>query len=398
MGMLRFAANYILPISQPPIKNGIVETDDDGRIIRIIDPQTIKGELNRTQFFNGVIVPGFVNSHCHIELSHLKGAFRKKTGITGFIDAIIRYRAHDNDVITKAISDAITLMRSEGTVAVGDICNTTDTLQPKKKGQLLYRNFIELFGINPEIATSSFSNTKQVLEQFTHAEIPYTSITPHATYSLSKTLWNLLRPMLQSGIGPVSIHYGESKAEYDFLKSDSGSLKERYTKANIPYIPSINQSPEIVVKNHIPNNRELILVHCTFSAPDELKSLERHFKKLTVVTCPESNLFIENSLANLPAFAAAGLTIAIGTDSLASSDSLSMLNQINLILNRYPSLPFTEVLRWATLNGAEALGFSNTIGSIEPGKSPGLNLITNFDFSNFKPTANSKVIPLLPCG
>ena len=122
--MKRFGANYIFPVCGPPIRNGIVETNNTGEILRIIETDSVFREIHYTQFFNGVIVTGFINAHCHLELSHLKGLKVKKPGIAGFIEAVTEQRESSQENISKSIYDAINQAYTSGTVAVADISNS----------------------------------------------------------------------------------------------------------------------------------------------------------------------------------------------------------------------------------------------------------------------------------
>ncbi|HDP75563.1 MAG TPA: hypothetical protein ENN49_06790 [Bacteroidales bacterium] len=388
--MKRFGANYIFPVNKPPIQNGIIETDDNGIIIRIIEPNSDFQEIHSTQFYNGIIVPGFVNSHCHIELSHLKGLKPSKPGIAGFIEAVTNQREVSQEIISKSITNAISQAQLSGTVAIADICNTTSTLPLKLKSDIYFHNFIELFGINPATAEATFGNGLKIYSEFKKHFPESTNLTPHSTYSLSKPLWNKISNHLSEvPLGITSVHYGESMAEYDFLATGSGPLFHRYSNANIQFIPPKGQSPYSVIIQNIPKHTKTVLVHATFAELEELKSLNGWFNQLTLVTCPESNLIIENTLPKLDKFESNGLDIAIGTDSLASASSLSLLNQIMIILNHFPAIDFQTVLRWATINGAKALNIDKKYGTLEVGKKPGLVLIEQFDFSNMRPTDKS---------
>lgn len=388
--MMRYGANYIFPVNKPPIRNGIIETDDNGVIKRIIEPNSDFQEIHSTQFFNGIIVPGFVNTHCHLELSHLKGLKPKKSGIASFIEAVTSQREISEEIISKSISNAIDQAKLSGTVAIADICNTTSTLPHKLKSDIYFHNFIELFGINPTSAENTFDNGLKIFSEFKKQFPESTNLTPHSTYSLSESLWNKISNYLSAVPGGIaSVHYGESMAEYEFLANGSGPLFQRYSNANIPFIPPKGQYPFSVVTRNIPRNTNILLVHATFAELEEIKSLTKWFNHLTIVTCPESNLLIENSLPKLEKFFLNGFEIAIGTDSLASVSSLSMLNQIMIILNHFPSIDFQTALKWATINGAKALYLDKTLGTLEVGKKPGLVLIDHFDFTNMRPTGKS---------
>lgn len=393
--MRRFSANYIFPVTTSPIKNGIVEVDNNGEIISIVDPGRAFKEIHSTEFHNGVIVPGFVNAHCHLELSHLKGQIKSGLGIAGFIKAVTECRVNDNDVIVKAIQHAIREIEITGTVAVGDICNTLDTFFLKSRSSIFFHNFIEVFGINPDTSERIIENAIGIMCGFEKLQNSSTSITPHSTYSLSKELWDRLRSQINMSDLPVSIHYAESLPEFEYLINGTGPLMERYKLLNIPFDAPFGLTPFKVVTDNINHNKDVLFIHNTFASVDESVELNRFFRKATFVTCPESNLIIEGKLPDLVSMYKQGLRIAIGTDSLASATSLSILYHIKLLQEHFTEISFSDILKWSTLNGAEALNFSDRFGSIEIGKTPGLNLITNFDFDKMCPRANSEVRRLI---
>ncbi len=393
--MRRFSANYIFPVETSPIKNGIVEVDNNGKIISIVDPGREFKEIHSTEFHNGVIVPGFVNAHCHLELSHLKGKIKSDLGIAGFIKAVTEYRINDSEVIEKAIQLAIREIELAGTVAVGDICNTLDTFLLKSRGNTFFHNFIEVFGINPDTSERIIENAIGIMSGFEKLQNACTSITPHSTYSLSNTLWDTVRDHINKSDLPVSIHYAESLPEFEYLMNGTGLLMERYRLLKIPFDAPFGLTPFKVVTDNINHDKDVLLIHNTFASVDELVELNRIYRKATFVTCPESNLIIEGKLPDLVSMYNHGLRIAIGTDSLASATSLSMLHHIKLLQDNFTDIPFSEILKWSTLNGAEALNVADRFGSIEIGKAPGLNLITNFDFDKMCPRANSEVRRLI---
>lgn len=389
--MRRYSANYVFPISQPPIKNGIVEVDDNGVILQVINPGSVFKEIHSTEFHSGVIVPGFVNAHCHLELSHLLGQFPQGLGIAGFIKAVSEKRLSDQNSVSNAISKAIKELELTGTIAVGDICNTTETLDAKSKSKIHFHNFIEVFGVNPCNADKIFENALRIKREFEHHFPNSTSVTPHSTYSLSDNLWSRISNEFQSSTLPVSIHFAESLSEYEFLKDGKGAILERYKLLNVPFNTPNGLTPSTVIYNHIDSNKSILLIHNTCASIDELSQIGKHYRKATFVTCPESNLHIEGKLPELTAMHKAGLRIAVGTDSLASATTLSMLHHINLLLNNFKEIPFADILKWATLNGAEALNIDDKFGSLEVGKAPGLNLISNFDFNSINPQVNSSI-------
>ncbi len=391
MSIRRFAANYVFPVDEAPIKNGIVEVDEQGSILSVYAPSN-PDALHSTEFHNGAIVPGFVNAHCHLELSHMHGRIAKGLGLTEFVRHIGQQRQAPAEQITQAIDNAIGQMHQTGTVAVADICNTTHTLRTKQQSDIAFRNLVEVFGIHADEAQKAYTNALTTHKAFAAAQFTDTAIAPHAPYSVSDRLWQLLQPHLH---GLTSIHLGECQAEYELLEHSRGDLYNRYSRAYSSYSTPAGGSPEGVVERNMPTNCTPLLVHCTYAQPQRLKALSQRFAQTTVVTCPESNLYLEGRLPNLPEWQQLGLRIAIGTDSLASASTLSMLHNINLILNTFPTLHFVDVLRWATLNGAKALRFDTQLGSLSIGKRPGLCLIDHFDFTHLRPTAQSGVRKLM---
>lgn len=389
--MRRFSANYIFPVNGLPIKNGIIELDSNNTIVNVIDPAGEAKEYSSMEFHNGVIVPGFVNAHCHIELSHLKGRLDQNQGIAGFVSQIRNLRNVESSIVQDSIKQAISTLYLNGTVAVGDICNTTDTLSEKAKSNIYFYNFIELFGLNSSDAREKIDSSLNLLNSFQSASSGSSSLTPHSTYSISDKLWNLIAFELDKNPSLVSIHYGESDQEYSLLKNLNGILADNFKMLGIPINLPDCKSPLEVVKRFIPKNAKTLFVHNTFSTENEVRELISHFDNPSFVLCPASNLFIEGRLPNIPMLVEQGAYLALGTDSYASSNSLSVFDQMQILLEHFPTISFSEILKWGTINGARALNIESKIGSFEKSKHPGLNLITNFDFGSMKPTRDSRV-------
>lgn len=389
--MKRFSANYILSSNGKLIKNGIIVLDINNAIVDVIDPQGEVLELASMEFHNGIIVPGFVNAHCHLELSHLKGKLdNSNEGIAGFVSQIRLLRTSTESEIRNSIQQSISTLESNGTVAVGDICNTTDSFSLKQLSKLHFHNFVELFGLHADDAEFRFENAKSILNEALLSN-KSSSLTPHATYSISEKLWNLIMMELKESSLVVSIHYGESLQEYSFLKDRSGVLAENFKALGITDEIASTITPFEIVKTYLPKHNPTLFVHNTFAQRGEIRAIISHFDKPFFVLCPSSNLFIEGRLPDVLMLKDTGACIALGTDSYASSDTLSVFDQAKILLEKFPELNFNEVMQWATLNGAKALSVDHIFGSFEKGKKPGLNLITNFDFSQMKPTAQSRV-------
>ncbi len=392
--MRRFSANYIYTNCGKPIRNGVVGVDDDGVIVEIIDHKGQVKEYAHTEFRNGIIVPGFVNAHCHTELSHLKGKITPETGLADFVNQIRNSRLAGDIIEDKPIFDAIAEMQRQGIVAVTDICNTTDSFFAKQNSKIRFTNLIEVLGLDKTKADLILERariTKQIAEETLNTTA---YLTPHSFYSLSATLLQHLKDKTTSN-PIVSIHFAESKEEELFVGNHTGKLAQNYQSWDLP----IDDAPAgyliDLAKRHLNRKTTTLFVHNTFLKIADARELKHQFPKAFFVLCPASNLFIEKTLPNIPMMVDENLKIALGTDSLASSPTLSILEQVRIIQEFFPQIPFPEILAWATKNGAEALGLEDALGTIELGKSPGLNLITPFDFANCKLKPNSRVKKLL---
>lgn len=392
--MRRYSANYIFTNIGEPIRNGIVGVGDGGRIVEIIDPLGDAVELESTEFYNGVIVPGFINTHCHTELSHFKGKTIPGTGLSGFVQQIRNLRIANSDDPEKHIEVAIDEMLRNGTVAVADICNTSDSFFPKLNTTIRFVNLIEVLGLDSENAEIVFDRARFLKNFADFKSGDHTELTPHSTYTLSEQLWNMLgKELLNNSL--ASVHFAESKQEADFTMRKEGDLEQTFRSWGLPVEKAPTGTPVAILKKFIPNSIRLLLVHNTFLTRSEAENLKEHFPNLFFVLCPISNLYIENALPEISMLKELGLAITLGTDSLTSSNTLSILDQIITIQNNYPDIPFADTLKWATVNGARALGFEKELGTIEIGKSPGLNLISPFDFTEMKPRKDSRLKKLI---
>lgn len=396
--MRKIAATYIFPGNHPPVKNGILICEDDGTILEIQKTENLK-EKQRLEFYSGILVPGFVNSHCHLELSYMKGRIDEKTGISDFIGAVNQLRNIDPESIEQQIFKHERIMYAAGTVAVGDISNAVLSLKTKKQSKIFYHTFVETFGIHPSRAKRAFEVALSVQNEFQHQGLS-ASIVPHSPYSVSKPLFNKIKKWVIKEHSIVSIHNQESQAEELFFKDGSGAIAHHFRNnlsIDISLWEPTGKSSLASVLHFLPRENQLLLVHNTFTTKNDIKFLRKHRSPENTywVLCPNSNLYIENQLPPVSLFQEEKLNICLGTDSLASNHQLSVLAEMKTLQHYFPKLPLSELILWATFNGARALQLDKTFGNFEPGKKPGVNLITGIDFKEMKLTAKSKVRKLI---
>lgn len=388
----RIASNYIFPVVGEPIKNGYVDFDEQGRVLEI---GALSGETESTEFYNGIICPGFTNAHCHIELSHLKDKFKEKTGMSGFINQINALRdSAPKEERVALIQEQFEKLYEEGVSAMADISNCDESFEAKRRSPIYTRTFLEVFGAFPEEAEEVIKSVKE-LEAKAKAMGLDAAPTPHSPYTMSPKLLQLSSAEgLKDGF--ISYHNQESQEEEDLLISGTGALAENYRGRNMP-TPPVTGKPALLyfIENlkqvhPAPFEESILLIHNTATNEESIDAALQVFKNVTWVTCPLSNIFIHDTLAPYEWLRAKGLRIAIGTDSLSSNHILSMAEEIKCLQQHHPEIPLAEILEWACLNGAIALGKGEIFGSFEVGKCPGAVLIDNIDWNNFALTPKSK--------
>jgi cytosine/adenosine deaminase-related metal-dependent hydrolase len=384
--MRRISGHYVFT-GRELIKNGIVEIDNSGRIMSVGSLGDSIVEKENTEFFNGIIIPGFINAHCHIELSHMKGVIPQHSGMTEFCKSIISCRDIVNNQLS-AMYEADKLMENEGIVAVGDISNNDSSMQMKKDSSLIYHTFVETLNLNPRLAEKTVAKARDVKRTFEKAGLRV-SITPHAPYSLSEKLFEQsVAEGNNSGI--LSIHNEESADEMELFAKKQGKMRDFFGTEMDDFLPEYDNPLSRILK-YIDRNANLLLIHNTHTNEQDIKLASERNKKTTWVLCPASNLYIENNLPDVPLFLKHNAHVAIGTDSLSSNTNLSILQELKILDSTFPAIGLQNLLRWATLNGAEALNLDANLGSFDKGKCPGIFLLSDIDFKQMRLTENTKV-------
>ncbi len=391
--MRKISADYIFPIASEPIKNGVITIEEDGTILSVESISSISHQTSDIRHYEGIICPGFINTHCHLELSHLRSQVSEKRGMTGFIQELLGKRmSFSEQEIQDAIVKAEAEMIKNGIVAVGDISNNNNTFTQKEKGNLLYHTFIEIFSMNPSKAEETFENGKRLKEISDSTFQISSSIVPHAPYTMSIELLNLINNYAGKSNSILTIHNQESEGESELFISNSGVMYETFKAMGIN--PNFMRKTGVnSLKSTLPflkDASKILLVHNTYTSKEDIQWALSHDSHVTQsgvegptpnlfwCTCPNANLYIENKLPDYNLFIEENACVTIGTDSLASNWSLSILDELKTIVKQYPQIPLQTLLTWATKNGAEFLGF-NQLGTIEKGKKPGLNLLKNVD-------------------
>ena len=388
----KFKADLLFTGEKFLSNENVLITDQAGKIINIINVNEAGEDV---QVLKGIISPGLINAHCHLELSHLKNKIPESTGLVDFVFKIVSERYFPEDEILAAIERAETEMVKNGIVAVGDICNYSTTVSQKIKRNIGYYNFIEISGWLPEIADVRFEKRKAAFDEFEKDNLT-ASIVPHASYSVSENLWKKITPLFSGKT--VTIHNQETPDEDILFKEGKGDLVRMFEKMKIDnsfFQPKKTGSLESYFRN-FSSAASVILVHNTFTQQQDINFINQNKNEDQLISfclCPNANLYIENALPPINLFLKNDLNIILGTDSLASNHQLDILEEIKTIQKKIPEINTETFLKWATINGARALQMEDKLGSFDKGKEPGVLLIENV--AEEKITAQSKIKRLI---
>ncbi|MBC7829869.1 MAG: amidohydrolase family protein [Chitinophagaceae bacterium] len=390
MSFRKFTADYLFN-GYELLEGAVLITDSKGRVQDVVDKQDAGEDV---QLFRGVLSPGFINCHCHLELSHLKNIIPPHTGLIEFLVSVVQKRGFDQEIVQEAIRSAEQEMYNNGTVAVGDICNTADAVISKSRSRIYWNSFIEVLSFTDEQAVDRMDHYKNVLTQHVQLLSPnhQNSLTPHAPYTISSKTFQLINEATKGQI--ISIHNQEHPAEDELYKTGAGDYLKLFR------IFDIDRSPFPVtgkssIRSYLPyfnNGQTIFLIHNTYMPEEDIVFANEYANSngLTLVycLCINANRYIENKTPPVELLLNNNCHIVLGTDSYSSNWQLNIAKEIETMLGipYFSNMPFnqafTTVLKWSTIDGARALQVADLFGSFDKGKLPGIVLIENIEEKN----------------
>jgi cytosine/adenosine deaminase-related metal-dependent hydrolase len=363
-------------------ENSVLITDSFGKIMGII-PEDDAGDS--IEDVEGILTPGFINAHCHLELSHLKGVIPPHTGLIEFLCSVVTKRDFPREMIDQAIRDAEQEMYNNGIVAVGDIGNTADTAAIKRTSLIRWQNFVEVLSITDERADQELTHYQTVAQHMTDslntsALAHRTSLVPHAPYTISPSTFRKLNELTEGQV--ISMHNQEHPAEDELYQTGGGDYLKLFKIFGLHHspFPVTGKSSIRSVLPYFNRGQQIFLVHNTFMPKEDIEWANAYASKnnirLVYCLCPSANSYIENRLPDVPLFQSLDCQLVLGTDSYSSNWQLSIAEEIRLLYEKL-QISLADLLMMATLNGARALQWENTLGSFEIGKMPGIVLLAN---------------------
>lgn len=367
----QFHQGKVLITNEEGIFENIVTEEEAGENIQLLD---------------GILTPGFINCHCHLELSHLKDVIPPHTGLIEFLCSVVTKRNFSPEVIQQAITTAEKEMYDNGIVAVGDIGNTADTAEVKRKSPIRWQNFVEVLSFTDEKAAENITYYKKVAEKFDPPHCSWlrdhrTSLVPHAPYTVSPKSFELINQLTQNQI--ISIHNQEHPAEDELYKTGGGEylkLFKIFGMEQSPF-PVTGKSSIRSVLPYFTNGQTIFLIHNTFMPEEDVIWANEYATtnglKLVYCLCINANLYIENKVPPIDLLMKHNCHIVLGTDSYSSNWQLSIAKEMQAIKKHFPHIPEATILQWATINGATALHWQQELGSFVKGKPSGITLLNN---------------------
>lgn len=373
MPLHKLAAPFIHTGTELLRNKVLVVHEDNGSIDQIINAEDAGDDVQKIE---GLLCPGFVNAHCHLELSHLRNRIAEGTGMVEFLLQVIHQRQADSSLMVHYMQNADEQMLGNGIVAVGDVCNTSNSLAIKAESPLYYHNFVEAIGFLPANAKMRFDQALETARAFQqHFPPTQVSIVPHAPYSVSPKLFELIQNHEQQ---VTTMHNQESEAEAEFVTQGKGEMMRLFESIGVPItdlLPEGKTSLQYAAP-YLPLARSILLVHNCYTSAADMQWLHDSFaliwKHFHFCICPKANIYIGNKLPDVKMLLEQHASLCLGTDSMASNDQLSILSEMQCLQSELPYLTTEQLLCFATANGAAALQVHDRFGEFRHGTTPGV--------------------------
>ncbi len=383
MDLFFHRASWLLPINRPPIADGGLvvcagQILDIGKFKQVVRNYP---EAKVIDHPDTVLMPGLINAHTHLELSHLAYLSQKPSpaSFTGWIAHMLAERAKvnaDKQTILNAAQKILSQQQNQGVIALADISNTgfIQELTPKFQGQLLCLK--EYLGLRASELSASLNSLKKEENQ------PDIHNTAHAPYSTHIELLRTLKNRALRSGQIFSIHTAESVAEHEMISQGKGEMREFLEKRGFwddSFQPTgkDQQGSVSYLHQHGLLDKQTLCIHCVHVTEQEMYLLAETRAKICL--CPGSNRYLGVGTAPVEGYLKKGILPALGTDSLTSNPELSLWREMRLLAEEHPGIHPKDILRMATLGGAEALGLEDQLGSLETGKEANFLIIEQPD-------------------
>ncbi len=380
---MKFSADLIFTGKGKPLRNWVVETTEKGLVLGLYE----NTNMPDVQYYPGIICPGFINSHIHLELAGAR--FENKSGLKGFLDEMKQWLEEDHQYPNyHEIRKLDENLFEQGIQFCFDISNTAKTIDTKKNSQIGYFTFLEIYESISEDTEKKFEETLKLFDYFVQKGL-LASVVPHSFYSVSDRMMNLFKAYNIENKSLTSIHFKEHLKEnmlYDWKHEVYRSLNNNYLQKFGKKFQITEQSAYL--ESLFDSDQRILLVHGIYLERNDAETILKQHKNSALCVCPTSNILLENRMTSWETLKLFSDKVFIGTDGQASNPEMNFLKEIFLFQENYNENIF-DVLKRVTYDPVQFFEIKKT-GIITPGNSPGLVLISSLDLHKEKISSLSR--------
>ena len=366
-----YHAAWVFPISSEPVRHGTVLVED-GRI-QWVGPRHSMPDAPHARVVelgDVILCPGLVNAHTHLDLTALRGLLDGES-FFAWIRAVVASREALSfaDQLNSARAGIVEGLEA-GITTFADTSPTATAFDAMRELGVRGIAYLESFGPEAAQSAASLAELRERIAALRPLETPLVrlGVSPHAPYSVSDALYTAIADFARAERLPLATHIAESEAESALVTDGGGPFAQLLKGRGIGVVPR-GRSPIAMLEANRVLGPDVLLIHCVRCDPADIATVAR--SDAAIVTCPHSNRYFGHGAAPVRAFAAAGVRVGVGTDSMASNTRMDPLAEAHLAIGGAPDA-WPAAWELATLGGARALGLDDIVGSLDPGKAADL--------------------------
>ena len=375
--MICYRARYVLPIATPPIVDGVVAVERDR--IAYVGPAAGAPDGTTVGLGNALLLPGLVNAHTHLELTGMRGFLEDLDFRSWILRLTSAKRAVlSRDMLLDAARYGIAEGLQRGITTFADTCDSGVAMEAMRESGVRGVMYQEVFGPDPAQCAASLSELREKIDRLRPLETALVrlGVSPHAPYTVSDELFTAVARFARDNDLPIAIHIAESALEEDLVVRGEGTFADGLRARAIPVAPRARTPIELLAALDVLSARPL-LIHCVRVNRTDITRIAE--ARCSIAHCPASNAKLGHGIAPLTDLMAAGITVGLGSDSVASNNRMDILEEARLAalfqrarLDSSSAVGASDAIHLATLGGARAIGLEAEIGSLEVGKAADL--------------------------
>ena len=366
--VIKISASRAVIDADTVLENAVIFTHE-GKVTEVLPAESAtKLKADKRLNLTGLTVhPGFVNAHCHLELSHLHGKLKPQSEFVDWVYALVKKRSKASPrTIDAGIKNGLSRLLSTGVTCVGDVTSTGSVTPHIEKAGIRAVIFHETLGYKTASAGVKLRELVDRVERTPGSELVTHGVSPHAIYSTSANLIRGAAEYAAMRRKPMAIHICETPEENLFAKKGIGAMRELLWRLGAYEFGRHPKMAPIAAVEELGALKNALLIHFNYPTRGDITRAKKAGAR--VVVCPNSNVWFGRKFAHpLPMLLEKGVPAGIGTDSLASNNDLDIAAEARTLHQRFPDMPFKEIFRMATSGGAAALGLPQDYGTLRPG-------------------------------